>query len=110
MSYLVTVTFDLKNASAEDYTNVYEAFAKLGLHQQLKADNGAVVQLPTTTCVGTFTGTTAGSVRDDMANRCETAIEQLGLSGEVFVVVGGNWAWGHRTPKAPAKGFQIKMR
>lgn len=100
MSYLTTVSFDLKNANAEDYVRVYNAFAALGLQKQLKADNGVVAQLPTTTCAGFFNGASASAVRDDLANRTSEAIEQLGLSGEVFVVVGGDWAWGHRLPKA----------
>lgn len=108
MSYFVTVSFDLKNANTEDYVNVYNAFAVIGLQKQLKADNGVVVQLPTTTCAGTFNGASAGVVRDDLANRCSAAIEQLALSGEVFVTVGGDWAWGHRTPKA--NPLQIKVR
>jgi hypothetical protein len=100
MSYLVTVSFDLKNAKTEDYGRVYDAFKSLALHKQIKADNGVVVQLPTTTCVGYFDGVSASAVRDDLANRTQAAVEQLGLSGEVFVAVGGDWSWARRLPKA----------
>lgn len=94
------VLFDLKNAKAEDYGRVYDAFKGLGLHKQVKADNGVVVQLPTTTCVGFFNGASASAVCSDLANRSQAAVEQLGLSGEVFVAVGGDWSWAHRLPKA----------
>lgn len=100
MSFMVTVSFDLKNAKTEDYVRVYDAFKSLSLPKQVtKADKG-VVQLPTTTCVGFFEGTTASAVCADVANRCQAAVEKLGLSGEVFVATGGDWAWTHRLPKA----------
>lgn len=100
MSFMVTVSFDLKNAKTEDYVRVYDAFKSLGLNKQIKADNGAVVQLPTTTCVGFFNGATASAVCGDLANRCQAAVEKLALSGEVFVATGGDWSWAHRLPKA----------
>ena len=98
MSYLVTVTFDLKNAQSKDYDLVYKSFAALGLSKEVKASNGNTYTLPNTTCLGAFNGTSAGSVRDDFAKRTQNAIAGLGLTGEVFVVVGGDWGWALRYP------------
>lgn len=109
MSYFVTVSFDLKNAQWEDYERIYNAFAALGLKKQLNASNGNVVQLPTTTCAGEFNGASAGAVCDDLASRCKAAVEQLNLSGEVFVAVGGDWAWAHRTPKANPLPIKVRL-
>lgn len=99
MSYMVTVSFDLKNAQTEDYARVYDAFKPLGLYKQIKADNGVAVQLPASTCAGFFNGTSAIAVRDDLATRLQTTVEQLGISGEVFVAIGGDWSWAYRQPK-----------
>lgn len=98
MSYLVTVTFDLKNAQPKHYDLVYSSFAALGLSKEVKASNGKTYTLPNTTCSGEFSGTSAAAVRDDFAKRTQNAIAELGLSGEVFVVVGGDWGWALRYP------------
>lgn len=102
MSYFVTVSFDLQNASREDYERVYRAFSVLGLQKEMTSSDGIKVQLPTTTCAGEFTDTAAASVRDYFAAKTKEAIEQNGLNGEVFVAVGGDWAWAHRYPRAVA--------
>lgn len=68
----------------------------------MAGSGGTKVQLPTTTCVGDFNGTSAASVRDYLATKTEEAIEQNGLNGEVFVAVGGDWAWAHRNPRVAA--------
>lgn len=41
MSYLVFCTFDLKNASSQDYHTAYSDLAALGLQKVQKADDGA---------------------------------------------------------------------
>ncbi|MFA6959224.1 MAG: hypothetical protein WC205_00555 [Opitutaceae bacterium] len=100
MSYLVTVTFDLKNAQSKDYDLVYKSFAALGLSKEAKGSDGKTYTLPNTTCLGEFTGASTSAVRDDLAKRTENAIAELGLTGEVFVVVGDDWRWALRFPKA----------
>jgi hypothetical protein len=96
MAYFVTVSYDLSNASWQDYQNAYADLAKMGLNHELTADSGTKVTLPNTTVAGTFTGTSASSVRDDISNRVQAAFKARGFSSKIFVAVGGDWAWGQR--------------
>lgn len=100
MSYLALVTFDIKDGDADDYATIYAELAKLGFATHLTAGNGNTVQLPTTTCAGTFTASSAAAARDDLTARVEQLFVRNGLTGEVFVAIGGDWAWGYRKPKA----------
>lgn len=97
MSYLVFCTFDLKNASRQDYDNAYSGLAKLGMKKVVKSDNGSDVVIPTTSVMGTFNGTSAGKVRDDIVSSVRSAFSRRGFTSEIFVVVGGDWAWGAGT-------------
>jgi hypothetical protein len=47
--------------------------------------------------MGTFNGTSAASVRDDMGERVKAALKARGFKSEIFLVVGGDWAWGATT-------------
>jgi hypothetical protein len=96
MAFLVTCTFDLKDASLDDYREAYSLLDRIGLKKAIVADNGNKVVAPTTTTIGTFTGQNAG-VRDDVRSKVRTAFSNAGFSSEVFVVVGGDWAWGATT-------------
>ncbi len=98
MSYFVIATFDIKDGSSENYRQVYEDIAALGLRGSLASDGGTKCQLPTTTTAGTFTGVSAAAVRDDLSGRIEHVFHRHGLKGEIFVAVGGDWAWGMRNP------------
>jgi hypothetical protein len=97
MNYLVFCTFDLKNASSKDYETAYSDLHALGLQKVQKADNGTNVVIPTTSAMGSFDGSSAGSVRDTMCNRIQAAFKARGFKSEIFLVVGGDWAWGGRT-------------
>ena len=97
MSYFAVCTFDLKNASYDDYQNAYADLAKLGLHKQITSTQGTKITLPTTTTAGEFNGTSAGSVRDHLTVAVKKAFEARRFKSEIFVSVGGDWAWGHRT-------------
>ena len=97
MSYLVFCTFDLKNASAKDYENAYADLAKLGLYKVVKADNGNNVVIPTTTTMGFFNGSGALAVRDDANAKVKVAFDARRFSSEIFIVVGGDWAWSAST-------------
>jgi len=97
MSYLVFCTFDLKNASATDYQNAYADLDALGLKKGVKSDSGGDVVIPTTAAMGTFNGSSAGNVRDDIATRVQSAFTRRRFKSEIFVVVGADWAWGGRT-------------
>lgn len=94
MSYLVFCTFDLKNASKQDYDNAYSDLAKIGLNKVIKSDQGRDVVIPTTSVMGTFNGNSATSVRDGIRSKVQAAFQRRGFNSEIFVVVGGDWAWG----------------
>jgi len=52
MSYLAFCTFDLKNASSQDYRNAYSDLAEIGLSKIRAADNGNEIVIPTTSVMG----------------------------------------------------------
>lgn len=89
MSYLVFCTFDLKSATSTDYATAYAELEKLGLSKVAKS-----TVIPTTSVMGFFDGQEAGQVRDAMRDRISAAFSARKLKSEIFVVVGGNWAWG----------------
>ncbi|RXE48809.1 hypothetical protein [Chromohalobacter israelensis] len=97
MSYLVFCTFDLESASSRDYDTAYSDLAELGLNKVQVAGNGNEVVIPTTSVMGTFNGSGAGSVRDDIRSRVKRAFQSRGFTSEIFVIVGGDWAWGATT-------------
>jgi len=97
MSYLVYCTFDLKNASSQDYQDAYAALKKIGLKKVITSGSGSDVVVPTTSAIGTFNGTDASAVRDDVQKKVKDAFTALRLKSEIFVVVGGDWAWGAAT-------------
>ena len=94
MTYLVFCTFDLKNASASDYQNAYADLNALGLKKVHKAGNGTDVVIPTTAAMGEFNGSSAAAVRDSISQQVRTAFANRRFKSEIFVVVGGDWAWG----------------
>jgi hypothetical protein len=98
MSYFVVVTFDIANGRFEDYEAIYKDFAAFGLSHTLKSGQGNTVKLPTTTTAGEFNGQGPGSVRDHVCDQTQQCFRRRNLRGEVFVSVGGDWAWGHRQP------------
>lgn len=98
MSYFVVVTFDIKDGEPDDYNVVYDGFEKIGLKRTVKSDQGDEITLPSTTTAGKIDGTSAGTVRDDICAKTKAVFAGNNLHGEIFVSVGGDWAWGHRTP------------
>jgi len=97
MSYFVFCTFDLKHASSQDYEGAYEELEKIGLQKVMVSSQSNNVVIPTTSVAGEFRGANAGSVRDDLVTRVKNAFAARRLSSEIFLVVGGDWAWGSRT-------------
>ncbi len=97
MSYFVVCTFDLKSATSLDYQNAYADLATVGLYTQLAGSNGNKIALPSTTTAGTFNGSSAAQVRDDVAESVKQAFAARGFDSSIFVAVGGDWAWAHRT-------------
>ncbi len=97
MSYFATCTFDLKNASNQDYQDAYAALAAIGLRKVVVGDAGKQVVAPTTTTAGEFNGASASAVRDFVREQVREAFKARQFSSEIFVVVGGDWAWGAAT-------------
>ena len=97
MSYLVFCTFDLKNATSQNYQTAYTDLAAIGLRRVQKADNGNEVVIPTTSVMGTFNGANVTAVRDDIRNKVQAAFRARGFRSEIFLVIGGDWAWGAAT-------------
>ena len=97
MSYLVFCTFDLKNATSQNYQTAYTDLAALGLRKVQKADNGNDAFIPTTSVMGTFSGASVSAVRDDLRNKVQAAFKARGFRSEIFLVAGGDWAWGAAT-------------
>lgn len=97
MSYLVYCTFDLKSASSKDYENAYADLQRIGLAKVVKADEGKHVVIPTTSTMGFFNGASAVAVRNDVRNSVQAAFRSRLFKSEIFIVVGGDWAWGAGT-------------
>ncbi len=104
MTYLVVCTFDLKDASSEDYQNAYEDLSRLGLDRSLISSprdpvwQGRPAILPAMTTAGkSFKGRSAGAVRDAVTERVESTFRARGFEFEIFVLVSGDWAWSQRT-------------
>lgn len=97
MSYLVTCTFDLKNASRADYQNAYADLKEIGLERVIVSDQGKEVVMPTTMATGKFNGASVAGVRDDVLEDVRKAFSARGFSSEIFLVAAENWAWGART-------------
>jgi hypothetical protein len=94
MSYLVFCTFDLKNASSQDYKNAYADLEQIGLTKVQKSDKGGDVVIPTTSAMGTFNGSSSGEIRDYVRDKAKSAFAARKLKSEIFVAVGQSWAWG----------------
>lgn len=97
MSYLVFCTFDLKNATSQNYQTAYSDLEKLGLKKVQKGDNGTEAVIPTTSVMGTFNGTSVASVSNDIRDRVQAAFKARSFKSEIFLVVGGDWAWRSET-------------
>jgi hypothetical protein len=93
MSYLVFCTFDLKNASNQDYQNAYADLDRMGLKKVAVTNQGNKVVIPTTATMGQFNGTSASSVCTDIRNRVQSAFKARSFKSEIFVIAGGDWAW-----------------
>lgn len=92
MSYLVFVTFDLKNASSQNYKDAYADLDKLGLKRVHK--NGEITSvIPTTAAMGFFEGTSAAKVCEALRDKVRAAFVARKFKSEIFMVTGGDWAW-----------------
>jgi hypothetical protein len=55
--------------------------------------DGIKVVAPTTMTLGEFTGEKAGAVCGHVRDQVKAAFARRRFSSEIFVVVGGDWAW-----------------
>lgn len=97
MSYLVSCSFDLKRASGDDYKNAYSDLEKIGLKRVVVSGSGGSFVVPTTMVIGELTGSSAVNVRDNILNLVKNTFKLRHFSSEIFVTVGGDWAWGVET-------------
>lgn len=96
MFYFVTVSYDLANASSQDYADAYEDLANLGLYHVISGEAGNPVPLPNTTVSGSFCGASAAMVRNDVSDRVQRAFRARGFRSKILVTVGADWAWAQR--------------
>lgn len=97
MSYLVTVTFDVENASSQNYTDITNSLQTLGLFTFIKAHDNRNIYLPSNTYSGEFNGISVEKIRNDVCERVQNVFLKLNIKGKIYVVVGGDWGWGIRT-------------
>ncbi len=87
------MSFDLHDASEEDYAKFYKALAKIGLFHWVKGNIGKL-ELPHSAVIGDFTGISVEDVRDRVRTSVVQILEAIGLKGFIFVAVGVNGTWG----------------
>jgi hypothetical protein len=95
MTFDVLCTFDLKNASRQDYEVAYAVLKQLGLVPAVKGSKSDVV-IPTTTVMGRLEGSSRESVRDEVRAQIRSAFKVRGLDSEIFILAGA-WTWGSTT-------------
>lgn len=97
MSYLVLCTFDLENASSEDYKNAYNALEQIGLYKEAIPKNGMAITLPNTVTIGEFNGDTASLVKEDILTQIKNEFKALRLKSKIFITVSSGWSWSQST-------------
>lgn len=95
-NFLVFCTFDLKNASRQDYENAYADLQALKLFRVHKGTPSDAV-IPTTSAMGNYTGVDAAAVAQHVREAVRAAFKARGLRSEVFVVAGENGSWASGT-------------
>ena len=90
------MSFDLHDASKEDYTKFYNALAKIGLNHWVKGNIGKL-ELPQSAVIGDFTGISVEDVRDRTRISVVQILEAMRLKGFIFVAVGENGTWGSQS-------------
>jgi len=96
MSYLVTVTFELKTERSGNYQGLDQALSALGLSRKITGSSGKTHDLPSNVYAGAFEGENVASVRTDVAERVESAFQRTGTKATIFIAVGRNWSWALR--------------
>lgn len=97
MSYLVLCTFDLENASSEDYKNAYTALEQIGLYKEAIPKSGTAITLPNTVTIGEFNGDTSSLVKEDILSQIKNEFKVLRLKSKIFITVSSSWSWSQST-------------
>lgn len=93
---LVTVTFDISDATAEDYAAITQGLAVYGLNTTLPADDGTTARLPRNVYAGRWTEqgySNNAHIRSAVDNLVSTILRSRGRRGRYFITVGSKWAW-----------------
>ena len=85
MSYLVTVSVEIKNGTSGDYENVCAAFETLGLKRPASGQSREA-KLPTLVA-GVFMGACGAEIRDALGKACVGVFNDKALKGEIFLAV-----------------------
>lgn len=97
MSHLVFCTFDLKDASSQDYKDAYKDLEEIGLTRVVEGKKRDVV-IPTTSVLGEFNTSDTATLRDNVREKIKTAFNNRGFDSEIFIIVSGSsWTWGSAT-------------
>lgn len=96
MSYFVMVTFDIKNPKNSDYDTANNILYKIGLEGTLTRTESSPTKLPNNTYAGEFEGESAGKIRQDLCTEISEEFKKSHIKASIFVLVGGDWAWGKR--------------
>lgn len=99
MNYLVVVSYDVKNGESSDHDFIHEELKQIGLEDRLTDSTGRVSELPATTVAGTFEGSSAKNVRNDICTKVGSTFRERNLQGKIFISVGGSWDWGVRNAR-----------
>jgi hypothetical protein len=86
MSYLVTVSVEIKNGTSGDYENVCAAFETLGLKRPASGQSRDA-KLPTALVAGLFMGTSGAEIKDALGKACVGVFNDKALKGEIFLAV-----------------------
>lgn len=97
MSYLVLCTFDLENASSEDYNNAYKVLKKIGLSKEVTSDTNSIVTLPNTVTMGKFNGVSSSLIKEDVLTQIKNEFKALRLKSKIFITVSSGWSWSQST-------------
>ncbi|ANW24303.1 hypothetical protein BA953_08770 [Vibrio coralliilyticus] len=88
MNYRILCTFDLTEATAQDYENLYTELSALGLITDTSSISGKGKQLPESTVVGELESSlTLASARENIVNQLDEAFNSIGVEYRYLVSV-----------------------
>ena len=98
MIYQVVVTFDLVDASSDQYSCVREELSGMGLYNLVFGEEDRRVDLPHNTFVGDLYGSNVDEIRNSIRSQMKDAFRGCGVTGLILVTVGGpEHTWGTAT-------------